>query len=235
MNFQSFDIIIVCNGYSKYLDACLFYWSHISYPRNKYRITIVTTSKDLKTTSIVCKYRPEIDNLNLLIYKGDKYNNKGHMLRYACMRIGKSLNDFFMFSDADMVFPPNFLVRLNQSFLVNRKQLITSHREDISQIDLDLFFNKFRSEKRITWVWDNIKREIISQSPFMGWFLACPWENILKLKFIENHKGYDVVDWKIYGQLTSMDLQDKILHLDLTPLHIYHGNKGSNWQGVELT
>lgn len=220
---MKYDVIIICNNYSERLEAVLFYWSQMDYA---FTLHVVTNQQDLKTQKVVSSYIDKI-NIRLHIYSGNKIHNKGYLIKYCLDRIQES--DYIVLTDADMVFHKDLL--LKTSLYLNEETLISSFREDISEIDVDLFFSLYK-KKRYTWVWDDVKREMVSRSPFMGWFLVFPFKVVNKIDFHVNHEGYDIIDWKIYGQLLSLGLKERLVYFDYSPLHIYHGEKGKNWKGI---
>ncbi len=220
-----FDIIIICIGHSERLEASLYYWSHMKY--NNYQIHVITYVKDIKTIDICKKYL----NTRCVIYENDDCHNKGKMIKYGISSI-ENIGEYIMLSDADIIFSPSTLLRISNSFMEGN-EIISSYREDISERDILLFFSRYK-EENINWVWENISLETIYPSPFMGWFLAFPSYYVNKINFIINHSGYDVVDWKIFSQLQNIGLKKKLIHINNVPLHIYHGNKGEQWKGINL-
>jgi hypothetical protein len=228
MNFLQFNIIVVCIGYAKELDACLWYWKHSSYPR--FSLTIVTTKKDLETLKVVQKYMSDLSASYVLVE--NNWHNKGSAIQSGLSLLKAEPESYIILSDADILFPENFLNRLNLS-LLEQEGIRSSMREDLDELDLELFFREYAG-KPTDWAWKCLKRQILSPSPFMGWFLAFPYSVTSKIDFQVEHQGYDVVDWKVYGQLKSLGLKEKPLYLDNPPLHLYHGEKGKNWKGVEL-
>ena len=224
MHLPKFNIIIVCTDYAPQLNICLHYWSKMKY--GNYEIFVVTYIKDIATINACERY----SKANVVPYDGKKFHNKGYLIDFGISSI-KDKGDYIILSDADMVFSPSTLMRTANSFMEKGEKIISSLREDISDRDLPLFCSNYYSGD-INWVWDNISTEIISPSPFMGWFLVFPSSYIKKINFVPNHQGYDVVDWKIFGQLVSCGLKKEVIHIDNSPLHIYHGPKGSNWRGI---
>jgi hypothetical protein len=210
------------------LDASLFYWSKAKYP--KFRISIITHQQDLDTQKIVSNYL-NLLNINLIIYSGDKKNHKGFLIKHAIDRI-RQTNDYIILSDADMIFEQNVLERTNISLNKNDNRIISSIREDISSLDINLFLENFRKEKEL-WPWEDLRKESSYRSSFMGWFLVFPSKYIKDIDFIGEHNGYDYFDWKIYGQLINLKLEEKLIYFDYTPLHLFHGEKGKNWKGIE--
>ena len=224
MNFPKFNIIIVCTGYASQLKICLHYWSQMKYCN--YEIFIITYIKDIATINVCEQYK----NVNFILYDGEKFHHKGQLIDYGLSMI-KNKGDYTILSDADMIFSPSTLLRTANSLAEQDNKIISSLREDISERDLPLLFSSYKT-KNVNWVWENISVEILSPSPFMGWFLAFPSSYIDKIDFITDHQGYDIVDWKIFGQLVSYGLKKEIIYIDNCPLHIYHGPKGSNWRGI---
>jgi len=241
MKYKTFDILIVCNYYSNYLNASLFYWNNVLYNKELYRIIIISSNKDYETARVVYNYiNNGFFNICLIPYSGNDYNNKGLMINYCYNIIKKiGLNQFLFLTDADIIFPPDILLKTSCNFIESEKLLISSYREDISKDDIDLFFKLYNNnENNKYWVWENIKREVLYPSPFMGWFLTFKSDYLnkidtIKLDSIKSHVGYDVIDYKIYGQLKSLGLYEKIIYFDNVPLHIYHGKKGENWKGIK--
>lgn len=224
MNFPKFNIVITCTGYARQLDVCLYYWSQMKY--YNYKIYVITYIKDIATINVCEQYQ----NVNFIPYDGDKFHHKGYIINYGLSLI-EDKADYTILSDADMIFSPSTLLRTANSIIEQNDKVISSLREDIAERDLPLFFSNYKI-KNVNWVWENISVEILSPSPFMGWFLVFPSSYINKIDFITEHQGYDVIDWKIFGQLASFGLQKEVIHIDNCPLHIYHGPKGSNWRGI---
>jgi cellulose synthase/poly-beta-1,6-N-acetylglucosamine synthase-like glycosyltransferase len=194
-------------------------------------MTIICHQKDLDTQKVVGKYLNCIENIRIIVYSGNKIHNKGYIIKYGLDKI--NARDYIILSDADMIFHKDTLSRTNIALISNTRCVLSSTREDISKFDVDLFMNNYMNEEYL-WPWEHLKREVISSSPFMGWFLVFTHEVIEKLDFSIKHQGYDVFDWKLFGQLTKEGLQKRLIKFDFAPLHIYHGEKGKNWQGVDL-
>jgi len=234
MNFKKFDIIIVSNGYSDKLRASLYYWMLMNYSKANYRVIVATSSKDKATLECLSSYQERsYGSLIVVPHVGNNYHNKGLLMSECCKIAQNTKSDLTMFTDADMIFYPDLLVRLSLSYLENGMQLTSSTREDIDPEDLDLFMENY-SRNNVGWIWDNVKRKIESPSPFMGWFLVFPSSIRENLDFNEDHSGYDIVDWKMFGQLKNMGLKENMIHLDNSPLHIHHGPKGANWRGLNF-
>lgn len=226
MNFPKFEIFIVCIGYSKNLEACLYYWSHMKY--SNFRIHIITYIKDIETINVCKNY----SDINIIIYNEKDYHHKGKMLEYGMQNV-KDIGDYIFFSDADIIFDSSLLLKCTNLIAEKEDIIISSIREGIHKIDLDLFFSNYK-KYQIGWVWENITKDIIMPSSFMGWFTIFPSKYLAKLDFHTRHKGYDIIDWKITQQLSFFGLKKILLHMDNYPLHIYHGNKGANWKGVNI-
>ena len=230
MNYYQFNIIISCIGYSKQLEACLWYWNNSSYPKNKFNIIISTIRKDIETLRIIKKYDVNYILLDKNIHnKGLAISNSINLLK--SLKVEDS--SYLMLSDADMIFPDNTLNCLNLFLIEHDNCVVSSRREDIDELDIPMFFSEYPKNKK-DWVWQNLKRKIISPSPFMGWFLSYPYNISNKIDYNINHQGYDCIDWKIYGQLKTMGLKEDLLYLDNVPLHLYHGEKGKNWKGIDI-
>ena len=237
MNYTKFDILIVCNGYSKRLDACLHFWEKSYYSKNNYRIIISTWDKDHKTLDVISKYLDrKILNVIVALNHDSDFHNKGKMIQNAFEIIKDNLYDFVFMSDADMIFHPETLVNMNYITSSSKEIMISSFREDVIENEVEeiLLNEKYKFKKNIDWPWSNLSLQIRSPSPFMGWFLSFHSSFLSKINFLINHEGYDVIDWKIYGQLLSIGLKEKILHTMHMPLHMSHGKKGSNWSGITV-
>ena len=236
MNYKSFDILIVCNGYSQRLSACLYFWEKMNYPKNKYRIIVSTWIKDHETLKVLSKHvEKDILNIAIATNEDSDFHNKGKMIKNSFNLINRRMNEFILMSDADIIFHSETLNEINSLILSSKKEkIISSLREDILENELDIFFKNYRHTKNTDWAWKNLSFQINSPSPFMGWFLSFPSKYLSKINFIESHKGYDTIDWKIYGQLLSMNLKKEIIFFEFMPLHIPHGKKGANWMGVNI-
>ncbi len=238
MNYSKFDILIVCNGYSQRLDACLYFWEHMNYPKDSFRITISTWEKDRETLSVILKHsNNQIIEIITAPYCDLDFHHKGKMIENAYNSIKNKVHDFIIMSDADIIFNSETLNDINDVIVSSRKDeiIISSLREEILEKDLiNVFFEKYQYMKNIDWPWRNLSIKIKSPSPFMGWFLSFSSKHISKIDFIKYHEGYDLIDWKILGQLLSMGLRKKILYMPDMPLHMPHGEKGANWKGIKL-
>lgn len=221
MNYSKFSIVIVCLGYAKQLEACLWHWRNCSYPN--FQIVVATSRKDTPTLEVVQQFQKDLKLTYVLVEE----HRKGQAISQAVNFLKDP--EWIVLSDADVLFPENALNCLNLSVIENPRGVFSAKREDL--VDIDLFYQEYQKSTP-DWAWRSLKRKILSPSPFMGWFLTFPAD--LPVDYQVKHQGYDSVDWKIYGQLKSLGLKEELIYFENPPLHLYHGEKGKNWKGVEL-
>lgn len=229
MNLPSFEVVIVCSGYAKYLAASLSFWANAQY--DDFSVTVITSSEDEDTFDVVSALR-NLD-VRLLACRSVNFHKKGRMLKHAIARPFGQPKDFVFMTDADMIFSSDTLSRVAAAFVSWPDSVVSSVREEISSIDVDLFLSEHASRDG-SWPWESLKRSIDRPSPFMGWMLAFPWRSAVGIDYQDDHDGYDTIDWKIHGQLVSSGLTPRLLRLDCPPLHVHHGKKGVNWKGVQV-
>jgi hypothetical protein len=215
------ECVMVCVGYSDYLEITLP-WNI----RHWDKTVVVTSPEDSQTTEVAKKYGAQVVTSNNYQARNASFN-KGAMLNAGVTAL--DYDDWVMFTDADILLPPNFRETFNQN-VWNPGVLYSATRVHTPTGDLLQWIDKYKNNP-------SLADSLLILNPFAdqdawGYFqlfhsAATSLRNRGRDLYSEDFLSAGGVD-KHFMELWPPDKQ----HLTcFEVIHIDHGSHTLNWSG----